>query len=222
MTDGRNYARDIALALGKADAQSLGEIALELMASLSEARGAIARLEAANSELSEDLARRREGERERKRRQRHAPSQDVTGRHGTDRDSPAFSPTPPFSPPASTALHRAKLPDMENALALRLPSNAGRNALTTILRKCGDPVGVVAEIGMVLDGGRPGTPSNPATVELALCDYAANEARWSSVAFRAYVLRAAQPVKPANGNGHRRGGTGQRSYDNALEALKDR
>lgn len=73
---------------------------------------------------------------------------------------------------------------------------------------------------MILDGGRPNVSMKPEHMELALSDYAANglsDGRFNAVHFRRHVQRAAQPdLQPK-----RRGGVGQRSHDNALEALKD-
>lgn len=206
----RNYAMQIATALAKADAQTLAEIGFELLASLGDARRDLALHEA-----------RKARDRERK----PARNPRISRKSMSDAENAApspFSPTPPFNPTTSTASSPRETwrPDAEARLASRLPSNAGRIALAAVLVKCGDKVSVVAEIGMILDGGRPGTPHKPEFVELALCDYAANEPKWSSVAFRAYVLRASKPATQ-NGNGHRRGGVGQRSHDNAMEAIKD-
>jgi hypothetical protein len=82
----------------------------------------------------------------------------------------------------------------------RLPSDAGRAALTTILA-AGNGLAVASEIGMILDGGRPGTPHQPQFVELALCDYAANgmsDGRFNAIHFRRHVQRAAKPeAQPA-------------------------
>ena len=108
-------------------------------------------------------------------------------------------------------------PGLEARTAARLASDNDRVALTAILAKSESKSAVVAEIGMVLDGGRPNVSRDPAHVGLALCDYAANESRWNNALFRSYVQRAARGER----QGKPRGGTGQRSYDNAVNALRD-
>lgn len=108
---------------------------------------------------------------------------------------------------------------MEAEVAQRLPTDHGRNALSAVLAKCGNKLEVVAEIRMILDGGRPGCSTRPDAMELALCDFAANESKWSNTLFRRYVQRAGKP-EASNGNG-RRGGVGERTYQNGRNALRD-
>lgn len=205
----RNYAMEIAQALAKADSQSLAVIGFELLESLGEARHAIASFEARKA-------------RDRERKKRPIPRNSAPSTENVE--SSPFSPTPPFSPPtsstSSSASGRVWRPDDEARLARRLPSDAGRLALSAVLARCGDKVAVAAEVRMILDGGRPNVSAKPEHVELALCDYAANEMRWASALFRTYVQRASKP-QVIRGEGPRRGGTGQRSHDNAVEALKD-
>lgn len=198
----------IATALGKADTQTLGALAMELLVSLSKAEATIVALHDAESRRIDAETLRLEAQRaaDRGRQRRHRESRGVTV---TDRDvtvpSP-FSPTPPFSPPTSSSSSSAR----EAALANRLPTDAGRNALTAIMLRVADAdrLAVLAEIGMILDGGRPSVPSKPETMELALCDYAANglsDGRFNARHFRRHVQLAALPAAP-NGTGQRGGG----------------
>lgn len=216
-------AMQIANALSRADSQQLAEYGFALLESLTEARALVATYqEAENAQRREAeaiQAARRERDAERKRRVRGSPS-DRRGVHRKTADSLDGSPDPSLNPTSTPSSPRESLawqPALEGRLAERLATDAGRNALTTILAKGGNKTAIVCEVGMVLDGGRPGVSRKPEDVELALCDYAANEERWNNALFRAYVQRAAR----GESKSVRRGGTGQRSHDNALAALRD-
>lgn len=207
----RNYAMEIATAFAKADSETLARIGYELLESLGEARANLAAFEA-------ERARAREYDRERKRRVRRNPTESG----GIPGPSP-FSPTPPLNPTTSPSSSSARVlwhPADEARLAERLPSDHGRNALTSILARCGDKASVVAEFRMILDGGRPGVSHRPEHLESALVDYAANgmtDGRFNAAHFRKHVQRAARPEQTTL----RRGGVGERSYQNAKEALGD-
>lgn len=209
----RNYAMEIASALARADAQTLAEIGFELLASLGRAETAIALQHAA------DEARR---QRDRDRKPVKHPRIPRNPQRSTESvESLNGSPHPSFNP-SSTASSSAREAD----LAKRLPTDAGRDALSAVLSRvvAVDRLSIAAEIGMILDGGRPGCSTKPEVMEMALMDYASNglsDGRFNAQHFRRHVQTAAMPVKPQNGNGGRRGGVGQRSHDNALEALKD-
>jgi hypothetical protein len=88
-------------------------------------------------------------------------------------------------------------PIAETAVADRLPSNAGRNALTVVLRSAASRMTWAAEIGAMLDGMPGHIPATPIQVETALVEFVANghaggESSPSLKHFKAFVERAAQ------------------------------
>lgn len=101
----------------------------------------------------------------------------------------------------------------EHGVGARLLTEPDRDALTAVLAKSPSPAHVVAELTMILDGGRPNVSRDPAHIGLALCDYAANEHRWSNDLFRRYVQRAAKGERPP---GHGKPNPGAQGYANAL------
>lgn len=190
----RNIAMEIANALSRADSQSLAAIGFELLESLAEARATIAELR-----LTEEGRRAGQRQRSRDHRARNVTQRDERDERDTPLVSP-FSPTPPITPsdPPQSVSQSSSVwaPAQEAALAKRLPTNAGRIALAAVLARCGEKLSVAAEIGMILDGGRPGVSQKPEHVELALCDYAANglsDGRFNAIHFRRHVQRAAKP-----------------------------
>ena len=84
-------------------------------------------------------------------------------------------------------------------MAERLTSDAGRNALSAVLRVSGSKLGVIAELDQMLTGNRG--KQHHCTVEqldIALSDYVSNgmsSGRWNAQHFRACVRRAMQPVE---------------------------
>lgn len=206
MTD-RNYAMEITNAIQNADLQALAAIAIELV-------GLVQRDEA-----------RRGRDRQRKR---DIPRKSRNSTESAEiAESSPFSPTPPFTPPTSSTSSSPRVfwtPIEEAKLAARLLTDPGRNALSAVLRRCEDKRAVAAEIGMILDGGRPNVSPRAEHMELALSDYASNgmtEGRFNAAHFRRHVQRAAKPEQQ-NGNGSNgRGGPGQRVHDKIREALGD-
>lgn len=181
---------EIATAASTADSQRLAAIAIELMESVASLRADVATLKTAADER-----RRRDRERKPARNPR-------IPRTSTDSvESPSFSPTPPFSTPASSSSSSAR----EELLSV-VPNRAAWEG----------------EITMCRDGAR-GAPykANAEQMETACRDYLGNGAsREPNMAlFRSYIRRAVTGETPAPDR--RRGGVGQRSHDNALEALND-
>jgi hypothetical protein len=211
----RPTAMDILTAHRKADVDALADMAQGLLTSLAVADVKI-------QELRADQEERRKGQRERTRKSRL--SRAVTLPDVTERDSPV-SPHTPHLPPTSTSSSSARVlswrPADETALAGRLPSEQGRVALAAVLFRCDDKRAVAAEIGMILDGGRPGVSNKPAHMELALSDYASNgltDGKFNAVHFRRHVQRAAKPEQ-SNGRRHR-GGVGPEATTNAMEVTR--
>lgn len=89
-------------------------------------------------------------------------------------------------------------PAAEAKMAERLTSDAGRNALSAVLRVSGSKLGVIAELDALLRGDR-GKPHHCTAeqMDVALSDYVTNgmsSGRWNAQHFRACVRRAMQPV----------------------------
>src|SRR5687767_9870729 len=93
---------DILTALGKADAQSLAAMGLELLASLSKAEATIEELRRADDARRAAEADRLARDRERKRRRVHGNPRKSTEFDGSVGPSP-FSPTPPLTPTSSSS-----------------------------------------------------------------------------------------------------------------------
>ncbi len=80
---------------------------------------------ATKSESEVALEARRASDRDRKARQRHGKSRDITGQDGTNQDSPAPSPSP-LVPPSQTLppiIPQSSSPSPEKKRATRLPEN---------------------------------------------------------------------------------------------------
>lgn len=212
MTDAvRNHAMEIASALARADAQTLAALAFELLASLGEVRATLASFEARQ-------ARDREYDRHRKRRVRRTPTESS----GIPGLSP-FSPTPPFNPSTSTASSSPRVwqPGREAELAGRLVTDADRIALAALLAVVGNKTAWVLEIHAMLDGMPGHRKATPDAMGLALRQYVLNNKHHTANAaeFDAYVRRAMNPKSESGPV--RRGGVGERTYQNAKEALGD-
>lgn len=115
-------------------------------------------------------------------------------------------------------------PIREHRVAQRLVSEAGRVALAAMLARCGEKAGITGEIEACVEGMRGAHyKATWEQVDVAVCDYAGkylDEKGWEPTLFRGCVRRAMRPPEP-DVVPIRRGGVGQRSHDNALEALKD-
>lgn len=89
-------------------------------------------------------------------------------------------------------------PIAEQRLGERLPTDAGRRALTVILQTPGvSKAGVVSSLTAILDGMH-GT-ATPQQLETALIEYAAagmSNNRWSARHFGGFLNRAKQPPRP--------------------------
>lgn len=112
-----------------------------------------------------------------------------------------------------------KTSSADRRLADRLTSEAGRTALASVLATAEITTGITAAINAMLDGMHP-PKVQPDVMDRALIDYVANgmsSGRFNARHFRSFALRAAEPQSVAG----RRGGTGKRSYDNAVNALRD-
>jgi len=68
----------------------------------------------------------------------------------------------------------------------------GNAALERLCRSAQHPDALLAEVRMILDGGRPGVPSDPAAVSLALHDMLLAGGRVTGAGLRAFVARAAR------------------------------
>jgi uncharacterized protein YdaU (DUF1376 family) len=68
----------------------------------------------------------------------------------------------------------------------------GNAALARLCRSAQHPDALLAEVRMILDGGRPGVPSDPAAVSLALHDMLLAGGRVTGAGLRAFVARAAR------------------------------
>lgn len=115
-------------------------------------------------------------------------------------------------------------PILEARIAERL-TEPGRLALAAMLQRYGDKAGIVGELELCVDGSRGAQfKATWPQIDMAVCDFAAKYMAkvetWEPTLLRACIRRAMRPEQEA-GNGRHRGGVGQRSYDNAMDALKD-
>ena len=67
----------------------------------------------------------------------------------------------------------------------------GRRAFVQLCRASHNPTALAAEVRMILDGGRPGVPTDPAAVSLALHDLTLSGGKVTGASLRAFVQRAA-------------------------------
>lgn len=126
----------------------------------------------------------------------------------------------------------ADVREAEVALAMRLPTDAGRVALTALVRALGKHArNWISEMQVMLEGMAGHHVVTLTQLDEALRDYVANGAHEhpNLRQFRRYVRSVVESQRngsaPAtNGNGHRlprRGGTAARTFQNGVEALKD-
>lgn len=107
-----------------------------------------------------------------------------------------------------TAHQSSSQPIRENALAERLPTVAGRNALAAVLKSAGETSGIAEELEMLL-GGHRGQHVQPTLEQLdvALSDYVTNgmsDGRWNAAHFRGCIKRAMRPDDELRPNGGQR------------------
>jgi hypothetical protein len=171
---------------------------------------------------------RKEQERLRKSRGRHADSpQDVTGVSIPARVNETIrNETTTTAPSPARSVWQ---PAREVKIAERLTSVAGRDAFAAILHVTqseSGKAGVCAQVEMCLAGEMGEPRATAEQMDRAIRDYAtnglSNGGRFNANHFRQCVRTATEPPQNGNGaRGGRRGGVGQRSHDNAMEALKD-
>jgi len=113
----------------------------------------------------------------------------------------------------------------EEALADRLPSEAGKRALHAICAASPSPVAWVAEMGASLDGMAGHVYLTPEQLDTALREYEGNGALKSPSFkhFRQYLSKASEPTTAATGNGARTSSRaptpGEQSYAAGAAAL---